>query len=89
MQFRGSLEVPYFKKLIEGDGVDPTNVDGALAFWIDEPHEISYRGPDGTLHKDTSRLAASTLLWAENGITYRLESDLSMAAATRVAEDLE
>jgi hypothetical protein len=89
-QFVGSPDGAYFKKLIEVDpGIDQVMVDGLPGLWLASHHEITYRGPDGTLHKDTSRLAGKTLLWEENGITYRLESSLSKVAAVRVAEDLE
>ena len=88
-QFRGSPEVPYLKKLVGADdGIEVTDVHGALAFWIDQPHEITYRGPDGTLRTDASRLAEKTLLWERDGITYRLEGDLSKGSAERLAEGL-
>ena len=89
-QFVGSPDGAYFKKLIEVEpGIAQVMVDGLPGLWLADHHEITYRGPDGTLHKDTSRLAGKTLLWEDNGITYRLESSLSKVAAVRVAEDLE
>ena len=89
-QFLGEPDGAYFKKLIEVDpGIDQVMVDGLPGLWLGSQHEITYRGPDGTLHKDTSRLAERTLLWERDGVTYRLESGLSKVDAVRVAETLE
>jgi hypothetical protein len=90
VQFRGSPDEAYFKKLIEVEpGLDPVSVNGAFGYWLGGVHEITYRGPDGTLHTDATRLAGRTLLWEVDGITYRLEGELSKATALRIAETLE
>ena len=79
----------YFLALIVSVAGLFLNILGLPGLWLSSHHEITYRGPDGTLHKDTSRLAGKTLLWEENGVTYRLESSLPKVVAVSVAEDLE
>jgi hypothetical protein len=37
---------------------------------------------------DSRRIVGDTLLWARDGITYRLESALGMDAAVRLADTL-
>ena len=90
MQFQGTPEEAYFKKLIEADpGIDPVTIDGAMGFWVPGPHELTYRGPDGTLRNDDSRLAGNTLVWEQNGVTYRLEGEIPLEVALDLAHSLE
>lgn len=37
---------------------------------------------------ETARLAAKSLLWQKNGITYRLEGDRSLEEMTEIARSL-
>ena len=86
-QFQGEPEGDYVKKLIFGDpAVDEVMVRGTRGIWVEGPHQISYIGPKGTLETDSTRLSAGALIWEEDGITYRLESDLSKREAVALAE---
>jgi hypothetical protein len=79
-------------------GVAPSNeprivdVNGDDALWLGGAHYLLI-APDpsleGDLGQQTTRTAASVLLWDENGVTYRLESELSMTQAVALAEGLE
>lgn len=73
-----------------GDKVQPrvveeTNVGGSPAAWTEGPYLLVLRG--GTV--DDARLVTGrVLVWAEGEVTYRLESDLDLEEAVRIAESL-
>jgi hypothetical protein len=78
-----------FKEVGPDTTITTTEVNGAPAYWITgAPHTIYYDDTIGDVRPDTARLAGSTLLWAENGITYRLECNLDLGAALALAENL-
>jgi hypothetical protein len=67
--------------------LEETEVNGWSAYWVEGPH---------ILQADSSRTMAvrlidgNTLLWTDgNGVTYRLESPLTMPEVMRIAESLE
>jgi hypothetical protein len=65
-------------------------VGDATGYWIaGGQHELQYLDPDDRVRLDTTRLAANTLLWERDGVTFRLESRLDRDAAVALAEDLE
>jgi hypothetical protein len=49
---------------------------------------VIYDDRDGILREASARLAASTLIWESDGITYRVEGDLTEAEAVAIAESL-
>lgn len=74
-----------------GDGSVFSEVDiapGLRAFWIDGTHPIVFLGQDGELVEDSARLVADTLLWEEDGITFRIESSLPQSAIVQIARSL-
>jgi hypothetical protein len=78
---------PYFEKLI-GSEEPVTQVmvaDRWPGLYFSSPHAILVRGPDGVVHEDRPRLAASTLVWVQDGVTYRLESAVDLERALEVA----
>jgi hypothetical protein len=77
------------KHLGPGTTLETVTVGDVPGYWIaGGPHELLYLDPDGEPRPDTTRLAANTLLWAEDGVTFRLESPLDRAAAVALAEHL-
>jgi len=73
-----------------GTTFEPVTVDGAQGFWVSgEPHVIAYLEADGEVRDETVRLAGNVLLWESGGVTYRIESTLSMRGALAIAESLE
>lgn len=56
------------------------------AIWLTDVHEIFYIGGDS----EFSRLVdQNVLVWEQDGLTYRLETDLPLDQAVRMAESLE
>jgi hypothetical protein len=53
--------------------------------YFSSPHAILVRAPDGVVHEDRPRLAASTLVWVQDGVTYRLEAAVDLERALEVA----
>jgi hypothetical protein len=86
-EFDGRLE-PIFAKTVQVTGVSASLTDGS-AWWLPGPHTVRYVGRDGVVRDDTARLSASTLIWESGGVSYRLEANISMDEAIRVAESLE
>ncbi|MBX7267347.1 hypothetical protein KIF24_15820 [Micromonospora sp. Llam7] len=85
--FDGRLD-PVFVKQAGGPGVQWTQVAGAQAIWVGAPHPVSYVDRDGTVRQESARLAAATLIWADAGVTYRLEGGLTMTEAIGIATSL-
>ncbi|MEP7137320.1 MAG: hypothetical protein ABI904_20535 [Chloroflexota bacterium] len=66
--------------------IQETQVNGQRAIWAEGPYPLIMR--DGNV--DFTRLIEGhVLIWADNNITYRLETDLNMAAAVKIAESLK
>lgn len=77
------------KRAFEGDVVQRVTVDGSPAWWIAGPgHAFLYVGDDGQVIEDSIRLSGSALVWSREGMTYRLESSLSLEASLRLAESM-
>lgn len=73
-------------KKIEPDLIQETSVNGQLAFWTIGPYPIRYS--NGNI--DFIRMVdGRVLIWTEGEMTYRLETDLSLEEAIRIAESLE
>ena len=53
-----------------------------------EPHFFSYRDAAGTLREEQTRLAGNTLIWYEAISPSRLEGELPMEEAIRIAESM-
>jgi hypothetical protein len=74
--------------------LDPTvhaehiDVDGAPGLWISGAHEIAFLGRDGNRDVDTIRRSGPVLLWAQAGVTYRIEGFTHLADALAVARSL-
>ena len=86
-EFDGRIS-PVFEKFIQADDVVRVKVDGAGGVWIPRPHPVIYVDRAGTIHEEAARLSAKTLIWEKDGITYRVEGDLTRADAVRIAESL-
>jgi hypothetical protein len=73
-------------KKIEPALIQETTVNGQRAIWAVGPYPIRYA--NGNI--DFIRMIRGhVLIWTEGEITYRLETDLSLDEAVRVAESLE
>jgi len=91
VEFKGNLDAPILGKAI-GPGTTLEAVplsSGNAAYWLaGQPHQFFYRDGTGKIQPDTLRLAGNTLLWDANGITYRLEAQVSREEAVRIASTL-
>jgi hypothetical protein len=88
-QYLGSA-TPYFDKIIDaGEPVTQVTLDGQWpGLYFTSPHQILVRAPDGLVHEDSPRLAAPTLIWVRDNVTYRLEAALDLEQALAVAESM-
>lgn len=72
------------KRLAGGGTVHVTRVNGVEALWIAGTHQlITLTGGD-----EGQRLAANVLSWHVDGITYRIESNLSLERTLAIADSL-
>jgi hypothetical protein len=90
-QFRGTVDEGYYSKTLDsGALVAPVTVDGNQGYWISgPPHFFFYVDPSGRMIDDTHRLVGDTLIWSDGDVSYRLESQLGMEEAIRLAESLQ
>jgi hypothetical protein len=89
-EFRGHVDDAYYQKTLDNRAkVTPVTVNGQPGFWISgSPHFFLLRRPLRRDVDDSHRTVGDTLLWTDGDITYRLESQLPMEQAIRVAESL-
>jgi len=89
-EFKASIDQAFVKKLVlTGVRVDDVSVNGSPGIWFSgRPHELAFLAPNGDEFVESVRLAGNTLVWAENGVTIRLECRCSEAMALRIAESL-
>ncbi|RKN45367.1 hypothetical protein [Micromonospora endolithica] len=86
--FDGRVDLLFLKRAV-GPGVALAHVDGGLAVWVDGPHALTYVDRAGTVREETARLAASTLIWQEGDVAYRLEGALTRDEAVAIADSLD
>jgi hypothetical protein len=65
--------------------VENTQVNGHEAAWVEGPYVVELTNGDKTWRR---LVEGRTLIWEADGITYRLESDLSLEEAVHIAESL-
>jgi hypothetical protein len=85
-EFDGRLERVFVKTL--GIEAEQALVTGDTAWWLPEPHPIRYVDRDGVVRDETARLAGHTLIWESDGVSYRLEGDLTREQAVAIAESV-
>ena len=87
VEFRGRVDESLFGKVAgAGTRIEDVTVNGGKGFWIEgEPHLFFYRDEAGNPQSETLRLAGNTLLWEQDGVTFRLEAQVSRDDALRIA----
>jgi hypothetical protein len=81
------IDEGFFRKTL-GDTatVQPVDVDGAVGYWIEgSPHQLMFESGNDVL-EDTLRLATNTLLWQRDDHVFRLEADIDLGTAVRIAK---
>ncbi len=88
VEFRGRVDQALFGKVAGGGTrIEELTVNGGSGFWIEgDPHQFFYRDDAGNVWTETLRLAGNTLLWEQDGVTFRLEAQVSREEALRIAE---
>lgn len=88
-QFAAALDAPTVMGKSAGPDVtiERVEVDGHKGLWLRGGHGI-FVGDRGRLQFAPTRLAANTLVWEADGVTYRLESSLERPPAIALAETL-
>lgn len=95
-QFQGDTKRDF---ILKGIVTDPTRqagdlelltVNGGRGYWIEgAPHYFMYVDPDGQIREESTRLASNVLLWQQDGLTFRLEADISKEEALRIAASVQ
>jgi hypothetical protein len=87
VEFRGRVDETLFGKVAgPGTRIEDVTVNGGRGFWIEgEPHLFFYRDEAGNIWSETLRLAGNTLLWEQDGVTIRLEAQITREDALRIA----
>ena len=90
-QFKGRLDSPFFQKAVgSGARVEEVLIEGRLGLWIEgTPHLLTFRDAQGDLVQERARMAGNVLLWDQNGVTFRIEANLSRELAIQIAESIE
>lgn len=65
--------------------VEETTVSGQRAVWTTGPYYVKSRGGD---YENKRLIEGHVLIWTDGQITYRLETDLTLDEAVRIAESL-
>jgi hypothetical protein len=88
VEFRGRPD----ETLIGGKGAGPDtkieslSVNGGRGIWLEgAPHLFFYRDESGMIWTETLRLAGNTLIWEQDGVTLRLEAQVSRDEALQIA----
>ena len=89
-EFRADLDERFFTKIVSGGTtVDRVMVDGVPAFWLSgAPHVFMFQTGTREQTEDGTRLTGNVLIWEADGVTYRLESNLSLDESLEIAESL-
>lgn len=67
--------------------IEGSSVDQHLALWVTAPHEFMIPVGPGELLRLT--VTTPVLIWEQDSVTYRLEGNLTLDDARRIAESLE
>ena len=73
-------------KKVDPQVIEETKVDGNRAIWTTGPYPLIF--PNGDIQFERL-VSGHVLIWAGLDVTYRLETDLSIEEAVRIAESLE
>ena len=79
------------QKLVNGGApVTRFEFDGHVAYWVEEGGHIAQSlDAEGRVVVDSRRtVERATLVWEQDGITYRIESDLTQDETVAVAQSL-
>jgi len=89
-EFRGRQPHELIRKTLPpGTRARAVSIGGDRGVWIaGRPHEVLYMDADGRIDTDTLRLAGNTLLWSHGGVLVRIEADVPLRSALRIARSM-
>jgi hypothetical protein len=89
-ELRGQVDTGYYAKVARsGTVVEAVKVGGHQGYWLTgEPHPFWYVDENGQVVDETRRVVAQSLIWADDELTYRLETSLPRDEAILLAETL-
>lgn len=82
---------PYWLKSgVTSGQLRDVQINGSQGHWIEGGHRLDFNIPDsdGWREVASSRIAANTLIWIQEGVTMRLETALPLDAAMGIAESV-
>jgi len=82
------LSADVFAQKLGVEAIQETTVGDRRAVWAEGPYVLEIREGAGQALAERRLVDGNTLIWEEAGLTYRLESGLSLEAAKEVAESL-
>jgi hypothetical protein len=89
-ELRAGIDEEFLKKVqAEGGRFMPVQVDGNQGYWIEGAHTLFFIDEDGNFIEDRTRVAGNVLVWEEDGVTYRIESDLGLGESLEIAHSFE
>ena len=77
-----------FAEKIQPPIVQETTVNGQRAVWTEGPHLLQFLRNGQAIYDARRLVEGHTLVWTQGEITYRLETNLSLSQAVRIAESL-
>jgi hypothetical protein len=85
-QFRGRERVDLLKKVVEPQTmITPVYVNGERGYFITGGRHFLYLGSGGVVREEQVRLGRQVLLWQHGPLTLRLEGELTLGEALRIA----
>lgn len=80
----------YQKSVAEATIVEEVKVGGRPGLWLTgASHIVQVRDASGEFSLDFRRVEGNVLAWEANGVTYRIETQLPLAEALRIAESIQ
>jgi hypothetical protein len=85
-QFRARERIDLVKKVVEPETtITPVTVHGEPGYFISGGKHFLYLAPGGVVRTEPVRLGRQVLLWQHGPLTLRLEGDLTIREALRIA----
>jgi hypothetical protein len=80
----------FAKKLVQPrTRMEEVTVNGFFGLWIEgAAHVIIFEGRSGRIQEVATRLAGNVLVWEQNGLTLRIEGELTKAQALKLGRSL-
>ena len=85
-QFRATVDQVIYKKVASTTRIQPVEIEGRQGYFLSgDPHDFAYYDADQQFRQELVRLAGNTLLWERGLLTLRLEADITLQEALKIA----